>query len=59
MRTNENFNERVIRLVAGVTIASFFIYHNSVWALLGLIPFITGASGFCPLYYLAGYSSNK
>jgi hypothetical protein len=59
MKTNENFNERVIRLVAGVIIASFFIYHNSIWALLGLIPFVTGASGFCPLYYLAGYSSNK
>ena len=59
MKTNENFNERVIRLVTGVTIASFFIYHNSFWAILGLIPFITGASGFCPLYYLAGYSSNK
>jgi hypothetical protein len=59
MEANVNFNERVIRLVAGVTIASFFIYHNSVWALLGLIPFITGASGFCPLYYLVGYSSNK
>jgi hypothetical protein len=59
MKANESFNERVIRLVAGVTIASFFIYHNSVWAILGLIPFITGASGFCPLYYLIGYSSNK
>jgi len=59
MEANVNFNERVIRLVAGVTIASFFIYHNSIWALLGLIPFVTGASGFCPLYYLVGFSSNK
>ena len=59
MKTNENFNERVIRLVVGVTVASFFIYHNSVWALLGLIPFVTGASGFCPLYYIVGYNSNK
>jgi hypothetical protein len=59
MKTNQNFNERVIRLVAGVTIASFFIYHNSFWAILGLIPFVTGASGICPLYSLLGYSSNK
>jgi hypothetical protein len=59
MKANENFNERVIRLVAGVTIASFFIYHNSYFGFLGLIPFVTGASGFCPLYYLVGYSSNK
>ena len=59
MVTNENFNERVIRLVAGVVIASIFIYHNSFWAFLGLIPFVTGASGFCPLYYLVGYNSNK
>jgi len=59
MVTNENFNERVIRLVAGVAVASFFIYHNSFWAISGLIPFVTGASGFCPLYYLVGYNSNK
>ncbi|MFM7016739.1 MAG: DUF2892 domain-containing protein [Bacteroidota bacterium] len=59
MKTNENFNERALRLVAGVIIASFFIYNNSAWAFLGLIPFVTGAIGFCPLYFLIGYSSNK
>jgi hypothetical protein len=59
MKTNVNFNERALRLVAGVVIASLFIYNNSFWAFLGLIPFVTGAIGFCPLYALIGYSSNK
>jgi hypothetical protein len=59
MIANINFKERVIRFVGGVIIASLFIYQDSVWAILGLIPILTGAIGFSPLYYLTGFNNNK
>jgi hypothetical protein len=57
MKTNEGMNDRVIRMFIGVSIAMLFIYQNSPWALLGLIPFITGAVGFCPLYQVLGINT--
>ncbi len=59
MIANINFKERVIRFVAGIVISSLLIYQNSVWAILGLIPILTGATGFSPLYYLTGFNNNK
>lgn len=57
MKTNEGMNDRVIRMFLGVAVAMFFIYHNSPWALLGLVPFVTGAVGICPLYNLLGINT--
>ena len=57
MKTNEGMNDRVIRMFIGVSVAMLFIYQNSPWALLGLIPFITGAVGFCPLYRVLGINT--
>lgn len=50
-------NDRVIRMFIGVSVAMLFIYQNSPWALLGLVPFITGAVGFCPLYRVLGINT--
>ena len=58
MKTNESSTDRVIRVFLGVAIAMFFVYHNSPWALLGLIPFITGVIGICPLYSILGINTN-
>lgn len=57
MKTNEGMNDRVIRMFIGVSVAMLFIYQNSPWALLGLVPFITGAVGFCPLYRVLGINT--
>lgn len=59
MKANLSSNDRVIRLVLGVVIAGLFIYQNSALAVLGLIPFITGAVGVCPLYSIIGFSTIK
>lgn len=59
MKGNESTTDRVIRMFLGVSVAMYFVYHNSAWAFLGLIPFVTGVIGFCPLYYLLGISTNK
>lgn len=59
MKANLNIHDRVIRMVAGVIIAGLFIYQNSALAVLGLIPFVTGAAGTCPLYSIIGISTLK
>jgi hypothetical protein len=59
MKANESSDDRAIRAFLGVIIAMFFVYQNSAWALLGLLPFITGIVGICPLYSLLGFRTNK
>jgi hypothetical protein len=51
---NISNHERVVRVFGGVALSSIFIYMNSVWAVVGLIPFVTGIIGNCPLYSLLG-----
>ncbi len=59
MKSNLSIHDRAIRFVSGVIIAGLFIYQNSALAALGLIPFVTGAVGICPLYALIGISTLK
>ncbi|MBK7964207.1 MAG: DUF2892 domain-containing protein [Bacteroidetes bacterium] len=59
MKANESSNDRVFRVFLGVTIAMFFVYQNSAWALIGLVPFITGIVGICPLYSILGINTCK
>lgn len=55
---NESVVDRAIRVVLGLAILSlFFVGPQSPWALLGLIPLVTGAVGSCPLYRLLGVST--
>jgi hypothetical protein len=55
---NEHTVERVIRVVAGMAVLSLlFAGPRTPWALLGLVPLLTGAIGSCPLYTLFGIST--
>lgn len=50
--------DRVLRIVAGLVIFSLvFIGPQTPWGWLGLIPLLTGAVGFCPLYPILGVST--
>ncbi len=57
MKSNLGITDRVIRMFLGVAVAMFFVYQNSMWALLGLIPFVTGIIGTCPLYNILGFNT--
>lgn len=51
MKTNETGLDRVIRMVLGAALlAIVFVGPHTAWGWLGLVPLITGAVGFCPLY---------
>ena len=59
--TNVGTVDRAIRVVLGLVILSlFFLYPEAWWryyALIGIVPLITGAVGTCPLYSMLGMST--
>ena len=55
MTINEGVADRVVRITAGFLILSMFFLAdgNARWfALVGVVPFITGIVGWCPVYSL-------
>lgn len=60
-KTNEGTIDRVLRTVVGVLLlAAFFMYPDSswrYWALIGIIPLVTGLVGTCPIYAIFGLST--
>jgi hypothetical protein len=56
---NISAQERAARIFGGVALSSIFIYMNSAWAIVGLIPFVTGIIGTCPIYSLLGLNRAK
>lgn len=50
MLKNIGTADRIIRLVIGVAVAVVGIVFHSWWGLLAVIPLVTAAVGFCPLY---------
>lgn len=58
MKKNVGGVERGLRFLAGAAILSFaFVGPQSPWAYLGIIPMVTGLSGFCLPYHLFGVST--
>jgi hypothetical protein len=60
MKKNIGGIERIIRTVAGLGILSLaFIGPQTAWAYLGIIPLITGLTGYCPPYAMLGIKTCK
>lgn len=52
--------ERVLRVLVGIVfVALAVVGPRTIWGLLGLIPLITGATGFCPVYALLSRLSRR
>jgi len=55
MNQNEGTIDRVIRVVLGLGLLSLTIIGPHTWfGLIGIVPLLTGAVGFCPLYGVLG-----
>lgn len=55
MPCNESTLDRALRVIVGlILIALVFVGPRTVWGWVGLIPLVTGLTGFCPLYRLVG-----
>ncbi len=56
--TNEGTLDRAVRIVIGLAVLSLTIVGpKSLYGLVGLVPLLTGITGFCPLYRLVGLST--
>jgi hypothetical protein len=50
--------DRAVRIIVGLVLFSLaFVGPANSWFMLGLIPLVTGAIGFCPVYALFGFST--
>jgi hypothetical protein len=55
---NESSIDRTLRILVGVVLLSLvFVGPGTLWGLVGLVPLVTGLSGFCPLYRILGLST--
>jgi predicted metal-binding protein len=60
MKKNIGGVERAIRIVAGLGILSLaFIGPKTPWAYLGIVPLLTGLTGWCPPYAILGINTCK
>ena len=58
MKINEGSIDRVLRVIVGIAlIAMVFIGPQTVWGWVGIVPFITGVIGICPLYSVLGINT--
>lgn len=57
MKQNVHAIDRIVRIVLGAVLLGFFVLGSSdykTFALIGIIPLLTGLVGFCPLYSVLG-----
>lgn len=60
MTKNIGNTERVIRIIVGLAVLSliYFLEGNARWwGLIGLVPILTAALGYCPPYAWLGIST--
>lgn len=50
MQTNVGKTDRIVRVIIGTVIVAVGAYNESWWGAVGLIPLVTAAIGWCPLY---------
>lgn len=61
MHINIHPIERWIRVIVGAVLVILAFTGNEVngWYLMGAIPLLTGAIGWCPIYYMLNINTNR
>jgi O-antigen ligase len=58
MKLNVGGLDRIARIALGLVLIALTLTGTlGVWGWLGVVPLLTGAVGFCPLYPLLGLST--
>ena len=60
MKTNVGGIDRTLRIVVGLIVLSgYFLLPEPTkyWALIGIVPLLTGFFSFCPLYTMLGINT--
>jgi hypothetical protein len=59
MKHNVGKTDKMIRIFLGIVIIGAGVYFKSWFGLIGILPLITAAIGYCHLYTLLGISTCK
>ncbi|GAB4180330.1 MAG: DUF2892 domain-containing protein [Calditrichia bacterium] len=59
MKCNVGKFDRIFRIILGLVILAVGYYYQSWWGLVGLVPLLTAAIGWCPLYVPFGVKTCK
>jgi len=58
VKTNEGSLDRGLRVLAGLALLAMAVTGVlGPWAYIGVVPLLTGALGWCPLYTLLGINT--
>ena len=58
MERNIGNVERAVRVVVGLGLLSLvFVGPQTVWGLVGIVPILTGLTGWCPPYSVLGINT--
>ena len=58
MKTNVGGIDRVLRIVLGLALIGLTLAGTiGAWGWIGVVPLLTAALGFCPLYTVLGFST--
>ncbi len=59
MQCNVGKSDRMFRIVAGLAMILAGVFFHSWWGAVGLVPLVTAAMGWCPLYVVLGIKTCK
>ena len=59
MTSNVGSADRIARVIIGLAVLGAGFYFKSYWGLVGLVPLLTAALGWCPAYLPFGLSTCK
>jgi hypothetical protein len=58
MKTNEGTVDRALRVVGGLILIALAATGTvGAWGYIGMVPLLTGAVGYCPLYSMLGFNT--
>lgn len=58
MNTNEGTIDRAMRVAAGLLLLALTVTGTiGMWGWIGVVPLVTGAIGWCPLYTVLGLNT--
>jgi len=59
MKCNVGNGDRILRAIVGIIIIAAGIYYQSWWGAVGVVPLLTAAIRWCPMYLPFGLRTNK
>ncbi len=57
-KKNEGNLDRILRVAVGLALIAWYLLASGpIWALIGIVPLLTGALGSCPIYSILGMNT--